>query len=311
MSQLTQFVHWLLRPNNFEPFITATVGAFAGAWGAQIIIGRGQRRQAIASELHACNSALALSFTIMNTFLGLKKQQIAGLVARFDALDNSFKEFQKAPSGSGQRVFEFTADWQTLSPPKIPIAAFEELVFNKIGIRGRGLQAAMQLITAVDGLETSIRERNDLISEIRAAGHSGETLLQHYLGLPTKAGMIDARNKDYVTALKLQTDDCIFFSGLFFQDLAKYAHKLRSQGVWRHWFCWLPKIEGEVDWSESKKQGLIPSDQDYQPWLKGFQQKPPRLERIKAIFRPRKTGTGSVDEATQSIQTRQKADDPL
>lgn len=282
MSNLSVFINGIAQTAWFEPSVSSLAGALFGAWGAQIAINRGQRRQAVTSELNSVNSALGLSFSMTNTFMGLKRQHVRPQADAFAKLEQSFEKFEKArQAGPGPHVFEFIADWKTLGPPKVPIGTFEQLLFDKLSLKGRGMQAAVQLIAAVDGLENSMRERNDLIAEMCAEGQDKETVLYRYLGLPAN-GVTDARNKEYVVAITAQTDDCIFFSKLFFDDLVAYGRRLRRWGKWWSWFLWLPKVQGNVNWSKAKDDGLLPPDEAYKLWLVGFPPKATLGQRITA-----------------------------
>jgi hypothetical protein len=67
-----------------------------------------------------------------------------------------------------------------------PAEMLSRLNFEKISIRGRGPVAAMQLVGAMDSLDTSLKTRNDLVMEIK----DGKTKMspEFYFGLPTPQG---------------------------------------------------------------------------------------------------------------------------
>jgi hypothetical protein len=60
-------------------------------------------------------------------------------------------------------------------------------------------------------------------------------------------------------------------------DLLIYGRKLRRQHAWRFWQ--LPYVDRE-DWTEAQQAGLIPPDEQYKDWIKGFKPAPSKLRRF-------------------------------
>jgi len=56
-----------------------------------------------------------------------------------------------------------------------------------------------------------------------------------------------------------------------------YGRKLRRQNAWRFWQ--LPYVDRE-DWTEAQQAGLIPPDEQYKDWFKGFKPAPSKFRRF-------------------------------
>jgi hypothetical protein len=162
----------------------------------------------------------------------------------------------------------------------MPNALLERQLFEKLSIRGRALAAAVDLASAIDGLDKTVKHRNDLVDEIKKASLPQQQLIDLYFGLRTASGATDVRFPQNIAALSLQTDDCIFFSRIAAFDLFEYGKKLRRRHA-RRLMLGLPKLD-KADWSDAERQGLIPPDKQYAEWLKGFGKRPSWRERLIA-----------------------------
>jgi hypothetical protein len=191
---------------------SAAFGAFAGAW----INNRIQTKKAIVEEMNAVRATLVLCFSISNRFISLKRQHVRPMQNRYVQAREEYAEFQeraRTHRGPPPLVHDFHADLQTITPVIAPIQILERYIFEKISIRGRALAAAVDLVGAIDGLEKSIKYRNNLIAEIHKESPVDPRLLaERYFGLRNANGATDERFRASVDAIYAQTDDCIFFS---------------------------------------------------------------------------------------------------
>jgi hypothetical protein len=265
---------------------SAGFGAFAGAW----INNRIQTKKAIVAELNAVRAAHHLCFSITNRFMSLKRQHVRPMRNRYVQSRQEFEAFRiraQTHRGPPPLVFQFPADLPTLTPVIAPIQVLERYVFEKISISGRALAAAVDLVGAIDGLDRSIKYRNDLIAEIqKASPMPSELLADRYFGFPNQNGVTDERFAESVGAIYAQTDDCIFFSRILAKDLLTYGNKLRQKNVWKYRLG-IRKLR-EADWSIAQEQGLLPPDEAYASWLSGFPTAPTRWKRFVAAVRRRK-----------------------
>ena len=284
----------------FGTLAEGAFGALFGAWGAQAVISRGQNKQAMAAELNSVSAALALCFTITNRFASLKRQHVRDMRDRYEQARQDFEAAWNAPSpgASAQpRVIDVLADMQTITPVKVPIELLERNVFEKMSIRGRALVVTTELTGAIDGLERSIKYRNDLIAEIQQGpAPTPRALAERYFGLRNAGGRIDERFGMSIAAIFNQTDDCIFFSRILADDLSAYGRKLRRRYIWR-FRSRFPKFV-PADWSTAEAAGLIPPEAQYANWLRGFKKTETRLQRMVSWIRARTSGNRSAGNAS-------------
>jgi hypothetical protein len=276
-----QFDPHLVGPYFIGTLATAAFGAFAGAWAAS----RRETKRAVVAELNSVAAARMLTFSICNKFLGLKRQHI---LPTYTEYRRSREEFMRLRAmferGEHIPIPEFRADLRTISPIWVPTQSLERQVFEKISIRGRALAAAVDLVGATDGLEKSIRYREELISEIKQQSPwQPLPLALKYYGLRTPDGVIDERFQSNLLALHAQTDDCIFFARTLGENLFEYGSQLRRRNAWKFAFA-LPKMARE-NWAFAEAAGLLPDPGLYENWLRGFPRPPNRLERWRRLFR--------------------------
>jgi hypothetical protein len=269
---LTNLIDQLGKPELLNVVIASALASFGGAIGAQIIISRGQTKQAVITELNSIRAAIALCVSITNQFMTLKRQIVRPMRNRYVQVQQEHETFQeaaKAHKGPPPLVFEFQADFQTITPIRTPDKVLEHYAFEKISLPSRGLAAAVSLAGAVDGLERAILYRNEQIAEFqRASPLTSRELVPKYLGLTGPNGVVDVRYKGSVEAIYTQTDDCIFFSYTLADELLQHGKKLRKRYAWRYRLR-VRKFQS-VDWSIAENAGLIPPKEQYADWLRGF-----------------------------------------
>jgi hypothetical protein len=263
-----------LSANPFATFISAALGAFAGATATSWR----EKKRSVVAELNSVNAARALCFSICGAFINQKKQHILDLKNTYDNTRSEFTAAQEAAAARpNQRVvIALKPNFANLTPVRVPLETLERQVLDKTSVTGRALVGAAQLITVIDCFEKAIHYRNELINDIRNNQRSTEELARLYYGLSGPTG-VDERFKNNVEALSLYVDDCIFFSKLLAHDLLIYGRKLRRQHAWRFWQ--LPYVDRE-DWTEAQQAGLIPPDEQYKDWIKGFKPAPSKLRRF-------------------------------
>jgi hypothetical protein len=257
----------------FIAFIASVCGAAAGAWGAQAAINRSQNRQAMIKELNAVRSATLLCFTIANSFITFKAQLTKPMREKYDAVKGEFEAFT-GPA----REFRFEADWMTITAIKVPISQLEQIVFEGASIDRRGLAALVQLSGSIDSLEKSVQLRNELVASFKSNSPTPHNvLLEKYLGLRSKDGVIDQGVAQNINALSEQVDDCIFYAMLLADDLIAYNASLRKENPRRYRKVPNP---GKADWTIAREQGLLPDPKAYEPWLRGFPLPPQKTRSL-------------------------------
>jgi hypothetical protein len=268
---------------------SGTAGILFGAW----LTSRKETKKAVIAELNSINSAAAVCFSIANKYMSLKKQHVRPMFQAFMAAraqhEKIINEARSRPSAE-PLTFELFADLQTMSPVWAPVELLERLVFEKTSARGRALVAAVDLISAIGDLEQLMKARNVFIDELRSASPlPTRSLVEKYLGITSIDGNRDERYFSAMRGISQKTDDCIFFSRVLADDLLMYGNKLRNKHKWRYR---LRSINlAQTDWSEAERQGLLPSNDLYTDWLKGFAT--PVSFFVRSLRRIRRTFTQS------------------
>jgi hypothetical protein len=252
----------------------------AGALAAQKIADRSAQRESLLLEIRRINTAIMLSYSIVNAGLSLKKQYVKDICSAFANKKAELAEF-KAKRAAGQipadLPFEFQADFRSLQMPLIPSDLLRTQVIEGISIVGRPLTAAISLIGAIESLADTIRKRNELIERFRSLGAEGaEQLPAFYFGMPYRSGHISTEYPDCIEALQRLTDDVIFFSELLGKDLMDHGKAALDR------YKKIAKVRKEkisqIDFSDAHQQGLMPNSADYADWLRGFKSKSTEVE---------------------------------
>ncbi len=267
---VTPFVDWLVEAFSnsanvswLQALIAGTIGAWAGSWATQRTINRHEDLKQAQTELRGINHATNLCFTIANHYLGYKKQMTLPMQQRYRQVDEAVKK--QLAVGAGEVLLE--ADFLILPTAELPVPHLERILLEQISMGGRGLVAAMHLRGVSQSLHDSLLERRQLIGAIQGATISSKKLCEFYLALPDAQGNVDSRFRDNVGAIVMQTDDCIFFSTLIAKDLHAHGRRLLRKHGWR--LGSERKSLTTWNWNEDT-EGLMPKDDEYQAWLKGF-----------------------------------------
>ena len=213
-----------------------------------------------------------VSFTICNTGLGLKKQYVKDIYETYIGKKSELEEFRRRRANGMQPPdlpFEFHADLRTLQMPLLPIDVLRTQVYESISVTGRPLALVATLSGVVASLVETIQRRNALIERFQELGPAGEAQLPaFYFGIPYGPGHVSTEFSDTVESLHSLSDDVIFFSDLLGQDLMVHGNRLLNQ------YKKVAKVKKETissaDFTEARKQGLMPNPADYADWLQGF-----------------------------------------
>jgi len=277
--------------NILGTLLTAVFGAIVGSWVAS----RRETKRTVIAELNTISAARALCVSICNKFVNLKDQHILPLHRDYH-MDRELviATLDAAKSGLTVNPIEVPYSLQTLTPIWLPVNTLERLVFEKISIRGRGLVAAVEVISCIDTLEKSINYRNELIAEFKKEPMSDRQKMERYFGLLVPGiEIVDERFASIVPALYNQIDDCIFFSLILADDLFEHGTSLRKRFAWRYRLP-VPKLVRD-DWTPAETRGLIPNRNRYANWLQAFRTSPTLMLRFRGWIRS-VYSTGSTEE---------------
>jgi hypothetical protein len=267
-QQITDF----LNSNFFSSMASALFGALFGAYAAHRIIERQKERELLLGEIRNTNAAISLAFDICNIGLSFKKQHLVRLRENFESTKAHVIELKRsADSGETppQNRFEFQADLQTLPELTFPTKILQKQVFQNLSVSGRALSAVSSLLGSAFSLNESIHRRNAQIRQIKASlSPEDPRFIDLYFGFASPDGHVDREFPETLRAIHVYTDDLIFFSKLICEDLHNYGKNLheRTAKIGRGQ---APKINS-VDFSSSNEFGLMPDENEYESWLKGY-----------------------------------------
>lgn len=251
-------------------FVGGLVGALGGALGAQHIIERTSRRSEIVRELRNTNAGIMVGFSIVNAALALKKQHVQPMYEQFEAHRVDLAKFN-ADRAAGQlskgAQFPFIADLRSFPAPLVPIETLKDLVFEKITAQGRALALVSVIEQSLVGLRDAIARREGLIQQFKGGAISNEQVPFYYFGLPLPTGT-NQEYPDLIQAIHEYLDNLAFFAALLCKDLVAHGESVRM-ALTKRFGKEAPKV-ATVDFSGPTKAGLLPPEEPYADWLKGF-----------------------------------------
>ncbi|WP_156175491.1 hypothetical protein [Bradyrhizobium sp. LTSP849] len=254
-----------------QTVITAAFGTFVGAF----VTSRSQAKRRTIDELKAVHVAYGLCFTMINKALAIKRQHIRPMKQAYDEAVERYDDFAANPAGA----FALELDLRTLSQVRFGVPALEKVVFEKFSLGHRGIAAAASLADATEDLRISIDYRNSLISEFQKRQPTTHLeRIAFYVGAYMDE-QVDLRFGHNLEALSLQADDCIFFGMKLADELLRLERKLHSRNGWKYRLN-IPR-QHPADWSTAHAENLIPTQDRYADWLRGFGKPPTVWGRLK------------------------------
>ena len=248
-------------------FISALIGAAAGAMGAQRIIERTQNKDTLLQELRNTNAAIMVAFMITNTTLNLKKQIVKPMQDKFDSDRTAFTQFlAERKSGLRQNYtpFSFDADFKTFFPPSIPIETLKNLIYDRISAYGRPLGLVALVEEALVGLVKSIHERDRLVAEFKLTSTTENDWIFQYFGKNSQNNQIHGEYPDIIEVIGSYTNDLLYFSAELAAELVKHGEDIRSAFIAKYGKK-VPNVSSP-DFSGPKQSGLFPQKSDYSSW---------------------------------------------
>jgi hypothetical protein len=242
--------------------LSAAIGSFFGAYGAQWIVEREGRRRRAIDDLRSTNTAIVLSSFALNTVLDLRRQHLAPLVERFE----NDKKRAEAILKAGQGHIAIQADYQEVSLPRIPIDKLSDTVLYRVNLSNRALSIANLAFAALSHLSETLDQRNEFTREVRDnPGRDDQERIMRYLGLPYMEGHTDARYPSYISAIKSYTADAAMFFAVLIDELMQHSQHVVGQLKKKPWehddnTVVTPR---NIDMSHAFREGSIPQPSEY------------------------------------------------
>jgi hypothetical protein len=265
--------HWLDAKDLFNSvFFTAIAGSLAGAFAgprsAQKIAEKARNKEELLKEIRNTNAATMIAVSIWNSLVEAKKQHIKSLKNQFDrqrALAQEALARQQAGQGG---AYDFHADFRTLPILNLPLAILQAQIFEKLSLHGRPIVLTTTLIQSVDGLNTAIIKRNQLVEFYKASSLMPNQLLELYFGFRHNGGLLNQEYPDSMEAIYRKADDGIFFSAQLCNELSEHGDKI-SAAFKKQFGKGSPRII-KPDFSKIKEADLMPNDDNYSTWFSMF-----------------------------------------
>jgi hypothetical protein len=253
-------------------FTTSLAGAFAGAVAAQRIAEKGKFREELVKEFHSTNAVISLAAAAASLAMALKKQHVKALKNSYDDDLKRFEEHIKKIRGrqiAPDTPFEMSPNMLYLQGISPPIATIQDIVLSRLSAVGRTISAVTALADSVGNLNKAISTRNELLNAFKNKQFPEGASFRHmYFGLPYGTRQTNQEYGGSVEAIYLYTDDIIFFSIKLCEDLRDHGEILKKR--YKSRLKGSPPRISTVDFEVPRQNGLVPKDEDYEPWLSGF-----------------------------------------
>ena len=202
-------------------FFGAAFGAAAGAYTAEKLSKENERRKDLARRIKGLNTALVLSNGVLNAFVALKRQHVLPVNEELARIQRQFAQWkQDSKITEGVIPFHFIADLRTMDPPLTLVEELKTVLFERCEPDSATLGLYQWLANAVLHTTTIIRQRNEVIEEMRSLPPgSDDAVVRLYLGLIRQDGNTDARHPTLVGGMLQQSDDVIAFSRTLIEHL--------------------------------------------------------------------------------------------
>lgn len=253
-------------------FTTSLAGAFAGAVAAQRIAEKGKFREELVKEFHNTNAVISLTAAAASLAMALKKQHVKALKDSYDDDLKRFEEHKEKIRGrqiAPDTPFEMSPNMLYLQGISPPITTIQDIVLSRLSAVGRTISAVTALANSVENLNRALSKRNELLNAFKSKQlPEGASFHHMYFGLPYGTRQTNQEYGGSVEAIYLYTDDIIFFSIKLCEDLRDHGEILKKR--YKSRLRGSPPRISTVDFETPRKNGLVPKDEDYEPWLSGF-----------------------------------------
>ncbi|WP_060494460.1 hypothetical protein [Pseudomonas sp. NBRC 111140] len=245
--------------------ISAAFGAGVGAWMAGHIARKAKLRDELLAEFRSIDVAITLCTSVTEVAGGMKIQYVSDFLRTYEANREKFE----AHNASGKPLASFSLRINQMKLPTFdpPVDELQGLVLKNMSISPNGVKSMLALIQAVGNLNWTTEGHNSLIEMFQHGGlPKGFTADHYYFEIPV-GGMVNTQYGTSVRGIAKYTDDVLFFADKLAGCLTERGVKVRDR---------YEKLTGEKylvrkTFTADGHGDLIPTDEDYEPWMRGWE----------------------------------------
>lgn len=227
--------------------------------------------------MRKCNAAIELLYGVCNGALSMKKQYVQEMYETYLRQQDIVKRAE-ATRGAGIRgEVDLGGDLElnAFERLNVPIERITDKIFDIATLSGRPRGAISVLRQSLSSLNDTIATRNAVLAELIASGLTMSEKVPIIFAVP-KNGSIDGRLEAAVKNIYERTDDCIYYSWILIEDIAKQGRRVRAQ-FGRKMRRRLPNVHAPI-FSEAVRLGLMPAEDKYADWNSAFITRVPRTK---------------------------------
>lgn len=249
-------------------FISSLAGALLGALAAMLHSRSSLIRKERIDSLRNTNNGLVLAWSCAEMAMSLKSQHVRSLVRNYKAQQEAAEKANEECLTSGiPATHTVEAEMLKIAPVTIPLEALKHFVYSTNHTDAKSVSAVSMIETSLAELNHVIEMRSNIIDEFRNSDQGHEAFANKYLGLTKADGSVDNLYSSTIEAIGQYTDDLIFFSVFLGENLKLHSDQLReSLNSWRE----PPVKKMAIDFSSARASGLVPENEEYANWLRGF-----------------------------------------
>ena len=266
-------------------FVTALVGsgfgAYAGAYTVQLLAERASIVKDLTLELRNTNAALTLAVMCANSAMSLRSQFSKELLDEYLLVKEDIKQLRNFKLIDPDTLY-FSMNLGRFPKITFPIERLQEVIQSRLSAAGKELSLVGEAETVIAALQNAMDERDKFCEVFSKSDYSEEMKIAIYLGNPTGNGQTDTTYGDLVKSIDQYAADLAYFSAALCDELMVRGQaalreliKIRRKNIHKHQLI-------SVDFSDARKAGLLPSDEEYPHWLERFEkEKPTRYLKIR------------------------------
>lgn len=261
-----------------KELLIAAIGSFAGAvggaWGAQRIAERKERRERLRKAMAQTNLAIGHVYVVFEKFANVKDQYLKEMGRLFENTRKKVIVAEAARRAKGEKQAKLTEGIPSevtceIVWTHVDVSRLEKLVLDDLNLLGRPASALAALIQDIETFEILMRDRASYIRDLKASRTGGLDWPQllWMFGVAGDHGA-DSTFRSNVAGLIEKCDECIYFCKVLYEDLHEYGTRTRFR--YRRQFKGPTGSMTTLDFSVAGTKGLLPDPAPFKDWESCF-----------------------------------------